>query len=84
MIHAGGGADTVCAYFGSDTVYGEQGSDTVYGEEGDDQLRGGPQPDRLHGGPGEHDSCFGGRPRANGGRDPDTAAKGCEQVRGAR
>ncbi len=84
VIHAGGGADTVCAYSGSDTVYGDKGADTMYGEEEDDLLRGGPQPDRLHGGPGDHDSCLGGRPRANGGRDPDTAASGCEKVRGAR
>ena len=84
VIHAGGGGDTVCAYGGSDTVYGDKGPDTLYGEECDDQLRGGRQADKLHGGPGARDSCLGGRPRARGGRDPDTAASGCEKVRGAR
>jgi Ca2+-binding RTX toxin-like protein len=84
VIHAGGRGDTVCAYGGSDTVYGGKGPDILFGEEGDDQLRGGRGADSLHGGPGEHDSCLGGLPRASRGRDPDTAAGGCEKVRGAR
>jgi Ca2+-binding RTX toxin-like protein len=82
VIYGRGGADVICAYLGKDRVYGGRGGDDLWGEGRNDRLKGGSQPDILRGGNGSKDVCKGGRPKPDGGGDPDGGV-GCETLQGA-